>query len=179
MTLTKKEAPTFSSTSEVKLPDSPAPREEPSPSLTVYSFARDATFPLGDKGALKRSFRQPLSAYELFFGEEHIMVDIIFNFEKDEIRAEASLFWGASPNGATTSMYRGALSIMQAAADFYGKPVAYRFTAKDPEMKFWAISPYGGQGVFEWDEMGFYKGQFEATKRIIPISSTSSNGNQP
>jgi len=153
--------------SGVEIPDSPIFREEP-PLFEVYSFAKDAI--VGEE-ALRESITAEESSfsYEIIVDKERILVD--FKSNGEEIVAETSFYYGTSPNGTTGRLFSSVKDLMTEVASLRGKPVNYRFSTDDPELKMWVIAPYGGKRVFDWDEMTLYRGRLAATKKNNPIST--------
>lgn len=162
------------SPSEVGLPISPIPREEP-PLFEVYSFAKDAI--VDNEEALRESIpteqseetKQSLFSYEIIIDGEHILVD--FKPKREEIDAETSFYYGASPNGTTGRLFSKAKDLMTKVANIRQMPVNYRFVTDNSELTVWALDPDGGRAVFEWNEMVLFRGKLEASRKIIPIST--------
>ncbi|MEK7559068.1 MAG: hypothetical protein AAB521_02075 [Patescibacteria group bacterium] len=158
------------SPSEVGFSISPISKEE-SPLYEIYSFAKDAIVDneeaLRESITVEKPFEESLFSYEIIIDGEHILVD--FKPNGEEIDAETSFYYGASPNGTTGRLFSNAKELMTEVANARGKSVNYRFVTNDPELKLWAIAPDGGNAVFEWDETALFRGRLEASRKIIPI----------
>ncbi len=146
---------------------------------SVYDYHGSRSFSLLNQKELKASVSMLPNSFELSSAGKSLLVDVDFG-NTGELRVQTSpLNSQVNLNGQTKRLYDDALELMFRIANALGRPVNYRLVTEDRDVISWAKSPNGLIDTSGWDRYRFItETQLEATKRITPVSSNSSNGHQ-